>query len=58
MRRDPDSDVATAIELAGMCETFKTVPSVIMSEDPLILRVVAEALLAQKEKSEMGKGQG
>jgi hypothetical protein len=54
MKRKPEPDVALAIELTAMCETFHTLPRAggLLDQDPLLLYMMREVLVAQREKSE------
>jgi hypothetical protein len=55
MGREPDPDVAMAIELTAMCETFNCLPRAggLMDQDPLHIYMMREVLLAQAEKRKL-----
>jgi hypothetical protein len=54
-RKVEDSDVALAIELATMCETFNCLPAAggLLDQDPLLLHMMREVLQARHEKAEI-----
>jgi len=54
MKRKADDDVALAIELASMCEIFHCLPNAggLLDQDPLVMRMIREVVLARAEKSE------
>lgn len=58
MKRNPDTDVRIAIELAVLCETFHCLPAAggLLDQDPLLMNMIKEVLIAQREKSEAERG--
>ena len=55
MSRKPDPDVAMAIELTSMCQTFNCLPKVggLLDQDPVHIYMMREVLLAQVEKDKL-----
>lgn len=55
MKRDPDPDVAAAMEITALCDTFHTLPRSggLFDQDSLLVHMMREVLTAQREKAEM-----
>jgi hypothetical protein len=58
MKRKAEPDVAAAIELAAMCQTFNCLPSAggLLDQDPLLLIMMREVIAAQQERAEAERG--
>jgi hypothetical protein len=58
MRRKPDEDVAFAVDLTNMCETFHALPRQggLLDQDSLHVYMMRSVIVAQREKAEAERG--
>lgn len=58
MKREPDPDVAMAIEMTALCEMFSALPKAggLFDQDPVHIYMMREVTLAQREKQQAEKG--